>query len=134
MEHIKQVKPFIFTSYNGDMFDWPFVEKRLEKYGISMVEEIGILNNRDEYFGRFPLHLDCYFWVKRDSYLPQGSHGLKNVAKKKLYYNPIELDPELMLPYARSRPKELCNYSVSDAVATYYLYMKHIHDFIFALC
>jgi len=28
----------------------------------------------------------------------------------------------------------LAEYSVSDAVATYYLYTKHIHDFIFALC
>jgi DNA polymerase epsilon subunit 1 len=28
----------------------------------------------------------------------------------------------------------LAEYSVSDAVATYYLYKKHIHDFIFALC
>jgi DNA polymerase epsilon subunit 1 len=28
----------------------------------------------------------------------------------------------------------LAEYSVSDAVATYYLYIKHIHDFIFALC
>lgn len=28
----------------------------------------------------------------------------------------------------------LCNYSVSDAVATYYLYMKYVHPFIFALC
>lgn len=28
----------------------------------------------------------------------------------------------------------LSNYSVSDAVATYYLYMKYVHPFIFALC
>ena len=28
----------------------------------------------------------------------------------------------------------LANYSVSDAVATYYLYMKYVHPFIFALC
>ena len=27
----------------------------------------------------------------------------------------------------------LSNYSVSDAVATYYLYMKFVHPFIFAL-
>ena len=27
----------------------------------------------------------------------------------------------------------MSEYSVSDAVATYYLYIKHIHDFIFAL-
>lgn len=28
----------------------------------------------------------------------------------------------------------LANYSVSDAVATYYLYMKYVHPFIVALC
>jgi len=28
----------------------------------------------------------------------------------------------------------LAQYSVSDSVATYYLYMQQIHDFIFALC
>lgn len=28
----------------------------------------------------------------------------------------------------------LSKYSVSDAVATYYLYMKYVHPFIFALC
>jgi DNA polymerase epsilon subunit 1 len=37
-------------------------------------------------------------WVKRDSYLPQGSQGLKAVTTAKLGYNPIELDPELMTP------------------------------------
>lgn len=26
---------------------------------------------------KFALHLDAYAWVKRDSYLPQGSQGLK---------------------------------------------------------
>ena len=31
-------------------------------------------------------------------------------------------------------PQGLSNYSVSDAVATYYLYMKYVHPFIFALC
>lgn len=134
MEHIKEAKPFIITSFNGDFFDWPFVEERMRRHNIDMLSEIAIANNNGEYYGRFVIHLDCYPWVKRDSYLPQGSHGLKAVTKYKLYYNPIEVDPELMLPFARERPKVLCNYSVSDAVATYYLYKKHIHDFIFALC
>lgn len=35
---------------------------------------------------------------------------------------------------ARNCTQKLAEYSVSDAVATYFLYMKHIHDFIFALC
>ena len=52
----------------------------------------------------------------------------------KLGYNPVELDPELIVPYGKEKPQELASYSVSDALATYYLYMKMIHDFIFALC
>ena len=84
--------------------------------------------------GRFAVHMDCLYWVKRDAFLPQGSHGLKLVAKAKLGYDPVELDPELMVPYAKERPQELAEYSISDAVATFYLYHVHIHDFIFALC
>lgn len=32
------------------------------------------------------------------------------------------------------QPQVLAQYSVSDAVATYYLYMKYVHPFIFSLC
>ena len=39
---IKDIKPFIITTYNGDRFDWPFIMKRALVYGISMEEEIGI--------------------------------------------------------------------------------------------
>ena len=52
----------------------------------------------------------------------------------KLRYDPIELDPEEMCRMASEEPQTLANYSVSDAVATYYLYMKYVHPFTFALC
>lgn len=39
-----------------------------------------------------------------------------------------------MCPLAASQPQVLSTYSVSDAVATYYLYMQYVHPFIFALC
>jgi len=78
--------------------------------------------------------MDCFAWVNRDSYLPQGSRGLKAVTVVKLGYDPDELDPELMTPFAAEQPQVLAEYSVSDAVATYYLYMKYVHPFIFSLC
>lgn len=59
--------------------------------------------------------------------------GLKAVAKAKLRYDPVELDPEEMCKMAVEQPQVLSNYSVSDAVATYYLYMKYVNPFIFAL-
>jgi DNA polymerase epsilon subunit 1 len=63
-----------------------------------------------------------------------GSQNLKAATRAKLCYDPIELNPEEMLKMARENPEVLANYSVSDAVATYYLYMKYVHPFIFALC
>ena len=78
--------------------------------------------------------MDAYRWVKRDSYLPVGSQNLKATTKAKLRYDPIELDPEDMCRMAAEDPLGLANYSVSDAVATYYLYMKYVHPFIFSLC
>uniref|UniRef100_UPI001968BBE0 hypothetical protein n=1 Tax=Pseudomonas aeruginosa TaxID=287 RepID=UPI001968BBE0 len=55
------------------------------------------------------------------------------MTKKLLKFNPIEVDPEDMLPFARSQPQTMAAYSVSDAVSTYYLYMKYVHPFIFSL-
>lgn len=86
-----------------------------------------------EYVGRCIVHLDAFCWVKRDSYLPQGSQGLKSVTKYKLGYDPVEVDPELMLEYAKTRPDHMASYSVSDAVATYYLYTTYVHNFIFSM-
>lgn len=86
-----------------------------------------------EYRGRCAVHMDAFCWVKRDSYLPQGSHGLKAVTKYKLGYDPVEVDPENMVDFAHARPDHMAAYSVSDAVATYYLYLKYVHLFVFSL-
>ena len=133
--HIKEARPTVIATYNGDFFDWPFVEARASVLGIDMYREIGFRkNSEDIYESDYCVHLDCFAWVNRDSYLPQGSRGLKAVTVAKLGYDPDELDPELMLPYASEHPQILAEYSVSDAVATYYLYMKYVHPFIFSLC
>ncbi|KAK2962332.1 putative DNA polymerase epsilon catalytic subunit A [Blattamonas nauphoetae] len=129
------LKPTIFVSFNGDSFDWPYIECRSAKYGLDQQKLLGFQSNYSgEVTGIERCHLDCYKWVKRDSYLPQGSQGLKAVTRAKLGFDPLELDPELMTPYARDNPKELAHYSVSDAVATYHLYKKYVHPFIFSLC
>ncbi|KAE8351033.1 hypothetical protein BDV28DRAFT_162607 [Aspergillus coremiiformis] len=133
--HIKEAKPTVIATYNGDFFDWPFIEARASVLGIDMYTETGFRkNSEDIYQSDHCVHMDCFAWVNRDSYLPQGSRGLKAVTVAKLGYDPDELDPELMTPYASERPQTLAEYSVSDAVATYYLYMKYVHPFIFSLC
>jgi DNA polymerase epsilon subunit 1 len=41
---------------------------------------------------------------------------LKAVTKAKLGFNPVEVDPEDMLPFAQTQPHTMAAYSVSDAV------------------
>eukprot|EP00127_Corallochytrium_limacisporum_P003547 Clim_evm30s150 gene=Clim_evmTU30s150 len=135
-DHMQSEKPTIYVTYNGDFFDWPFIDERAKAYGISMHKEIGygVARGAKEYLSRYGNHMDCFSWVQRDSYLPQGSQGLKAVTKAKLGYDPLELDPEDMAPFAQEKPQVLARYSVSDAVCTYYLYKKYVEPFIFALC
>ncbi|XP_050281236.1 DNA polymerase epsilon catalytic subunit A-like isoform X3 [Quercus robur] len=133
--HMREVKPGIYVTYNGDFFDWPFLESRAAYHGLKMSEEVGFQcdKNQGECRAKFACHLDCFAWVKRDSYLPQGSQGLKAVTKAKLGYDPLEVNPEDMVRFAKEKPQMMASYSVSDAVSTYYLYMTYVHPFIFSL-
>ncbi|KAI3971229.1 hypothetical protein MKX01_021996 [Papaver californicum] len=133
--HMQEVKPGIYVTYNGDFFDWPFLETRAAHHGLSMSDEIGFQcdRNQGECRAKFACHMDCFAWVKRDSYLPQGSQGLKAVTKAKLGYDPLEVNPEDMVRFAMEQPQTMASYSVSDAVATYFLYMTYVHPFIFSL-
>ena len=98
--HFQEVKPTVMAPFNGDFFDFPFINARAKAHGIDMYLEIGFQkDSEDEYKCRGCVHMDCFRWVKRDSYLPHGSQGLKAVTTAKLGYNPLELDPELMTPY-----------------------------------
>lgn len=36
--HMRDVKPGIYVTYNGDYFDWPFLESRAAYHGIKMSE------------------------------------------------------------------------------------------------
>jgi DNA polymerase epsilon subunit 1 len=108
--------------------DWT-CEERFDFYESAVVDSAsnggggggGNADSSSEYRGRTAVHLDAFRWVKRDFYLPQGSQGLKDVTKYKLGYDPVEVDPEDMVRFARDRPAHMASYSISDAVATYYL-------------
>lgn len=134
LEVILEHRPHVITTYNGSFFDWPFIAKRLTKYGIDMFNSIQFREFNEYFDCPFIIHMDCYRWVKRDSYLPMNNQGLKDVARIKLGYFPDEIDPEDMVRYATEDPQRLASYSVSDAVATYYLYMKYVHSHIFSVC
>ena len=72
--------------------------------------------------------------VKQTMGVPPPSPPPQAVTRYKLGYDPVEIDPEDMVREARERPEHMASYSVSDAVATYYLYQTYVHNFIFSLC
>ena len=60
-DHILDVKPHIFVTYNGDFFDWPFVEQRAQHHGISMAREIGFSkDSQGEYKSVQASHMDAF--------------------------------------------------------------------------
>ena len=84
LSHVQELRPHVLVTYNGDFFDWPYVEARCGKFDLSLYKELGVRCNKQqgdsaegEYSGRCLVHLDAFCWVKRDSYLPQGTQGLK---------------------------------------------------------
>lgn len=65
-------------TYNGDYFDFPFIEARAAVHGLDMAQEIGFkVLASGECLSKAAVHMDCLHWVNRDSYLPQGQRGLK---------------------------------------------------------
>ena len=101
IDSIIENKPHIITTYNGGYFDWPFLDKRMQKYDISFYNSLRYKSSFKYYDCNFIIHLDCYKWVKRDSYLPMNNQGLKDVAIIKLGYLPDEIDPEDMVDFAQ---------------------------------
>ena len=60
-DDILEVQPLIFVTYNGDFFDWPFVEKRAQILGIDMYKYIGFRkDSQDEYKSTQASHMDAY--------------------------------------------------------------------------
>ncbi|KNC78596.1 hypothetical protein SARC_08984 [Sphaeroforma arctica JP610] len=63
-DHIIEVQPTILVTFNGDFFDWPFIDKRAAYYGMNMTEQIGFgKDNADEYKSRHAIHMDAFSTV-----------------------------------------------------------------------
>lgn len=63
------VKPHIFVTYNGDFFDWPFVEARAAIHQLDMKQEIGFAKNKEgTYCCRAAMHMDCLWFAFSATY------------------------------------------------------------------
>lgn len=129
-------KPEIIVTYNGDGFDWDYINNRARINGIKMEKLTGFTNDNDKnhYICRCVFNADCLFWAQRHYDKDKGGRGLKDVTRKVLGYEPEEVDPEEMVQLAFKDPITMAMYASSDAVATHFLYKDHIHELIFSLC
>lgn len=60
-EHIREAKPTVMATYNGDSFDFPFLKARATLHGIDMYKETGFLmDSDDEFKSRGCAHMDCF--------------------------------------------------------------------------
>ena len=49
------------ATFNGDGFDFPYVDARATIHGLSMLNEIGFeRDSEDEYKSRSCVHMDCF--------------------------------------------------------------------------
>ena len=72
---LKLIKPHLINTFNGDLFDLPFINQRcklLFNNPMHFEANMGLTEPRgnEGYLGKYIIHADCYLWVKRDSYLP----------------------------------------------------------------
>ena len=63
--HMREVKPGIYVTYNGDYFDWPFIESRAAYHGFKMSDVSSLFSLNATLFGE----LLCYSIMSRDTVL-----------------------------------------------------------------
>jgi DNA polymerase epsilon subunit 1 len=60
-DHLLRVKPAIMVTYNGDFFDWPFVDARAQFHGISLANYLGFYKDaQSEYKHNNCIHMDAF--------------------------------------------------------------------------
>ncbi|CAE7446321.1 pol2 [Symbiodinium microadriaticum] len=42
VSHVQELRPHVIVTYNGDFFDWPYVDSRCSNYALSLYKELGI--------------------------------------------------------------------------------------------
>lgn len=60
-EHVREAKPTVIATYNGDSFDFPFLLARASAHGIDMYKETGFkIDAENEFKSRSCVHMDCF--------------------------------------------------------------------------
>ncbi|MBI2565126.1 ribonuclease H-like domain-containing protein [Candidatus Woesearchaeota archaeon] len=135
-EIIDEYKPDIITGYFSDMFDFPYIKTRANKYKIWLelsldktdlyikgtTNKVAVINGR--------VHIDIYPFIKRviGRSLETDSYSLNSVAKELLGEHKYSIDIEKLAGAWDSNNGELlnefCKYNLQDAKLNHDLFLK----------
>jgi DNA polymerase I len=113
---IMNTKPSIMVTYNGDMFDWPFIRQRMKKYGLDRKygydgSSMTIIKRPNSASAKIKglAHIDLYLFVSRilSPQLKTTTLDLNSVAEELIGQNKKEMDwEEFYKDWDKSRSKK----------------------------
>ena len=141
IEIIKDFDPDIIIGYNSDMFDLPFIEKKMKKYGFDINEICRLgkckkfrINNELSFHISGRLHLDVYRMVvfldsvnaiKLQRFrLEEVYESIIGNKKKKLYQQDMEKI------WKSGDIKEFVKYNLEDSIACYEICIHFLQLFV----
>jgi DNA polymerase elongation subunit (family B) len=134
---IKETKPSIIVTYNGDMFDWPFLRDRMNNYNIRRDygydgSSMTIINRRMSSSARIKgmAHIDLYVFVAKilSANLKTSSLDLGSVSEELIDNTKKEMDWDVFYEnWQDGYLEKIVDYSLTDAKVTYELFDKLKH-------
>jgi len=133
-ELILKTKPDIIVTYNGDMFDWPFIRDRMNNYKITRPygydgSTIKIIKRRTSSSARIKglAHVDLFIFVSKilSPSLKTSTLDLGSVSQELVGNTKKELNwDEFYDDWEKGNLTKIIDYSLTDAQVTYELFDK----------
>ena len=133
IEIIQIYKPHILITYNGNLFDFSFIETRLLKYGLIMKNLIGITRIFDYFSCPFILHFDCFTWISKYGNIPYKNFTLEIAAKHMLDISIDNLVQSKIKFFGDKRFCALVNSIVKEVLVVYDIFNQKIFYQTFSL-
>ncbi|MFA5406093.1 MAG: DNA-directed DNA polymerase [Candidatus Nanoarchaeia archaeon] len=127
-------KPNIIITYNGDMFDWPFLRQRMKNYNIERKygydgSSMTVIKRANGASAKIKglAHIDLYLFVSKilQPQLKTSTLDLNSVAQELIGMGKNEMDwEEFYKKWNNNDLKKITEYSLKDAEVTYELFDK----------
>ncbi|GAB4308457.1 MAG: DNA polymerase PolB subunit 1 [Methanobacteriaceae archaeon] len=124
---VNSYNPDLIVGYNSDNFDFPYINERANKFGVSL--DLGVDGSKLKFmrrgfanaaFMRGRIHVDLYLLMRR--YIRLDRYTLERVYKELFGEEKKDIDGDILWKYWDAngeKLQKLFEYSMDDAVAAY---------------